>query len=60
MKNLKDYPIHIQFGHHSSDLPDAEQWCKDMELDYYNGMPNPMYFGFKDENSAMLFKLTWG
>lgn len=60
MKILKDYPIPIAFGHHSSRISEAERWCIDMGLDYYNGMPNPMYFSFKDDDAALLFKLTWG
>lgn len=57
---MLSYPISVQFGHHSSDIQKAEEWCKLMDIDYYNGLPNPMYFGFKTEEDALLFKLTWG
>ena len=60
MINKKDYIIDIAFGHHSSFISEAENWCKAMNIDYYNGMPNPMYFSFKTEDDALVFKLTWG
>lgn len=55
-----DYIIHVEFKHHSSSIPDAEAWCKKVSIPYYNGLPNPMYFSFKNETDAMMFKLAWG
>jgi len=51
----------IHFGHHSSKIKEADQWCKENCKDiFYCGMPNPFYFKFANKEDALQFKLTWG